>query len=124
MTSSPSSPADSSAAILATAVVPWTEGFEFDEPVFRRQVHTIARNLTRHIYVFGTAGEGYAVSERQFDQITMAFWSASQERILCRNLRKISGLPVSSLQSAAHETPPHVGRVSPAGGGASQFHRG
>jgi dihydrodipicolinate synthase/N-acetylneuraminate lyase len=79
MTSSPSSPADSSAAILATAVVPWTEGFEFDEPVFRRQVHTIARNLTRHIYVFGTAGEGYAVSERQFDQITMAFWSASQE---------------------------------------------
>lgn len=67
------------AAILATAVVPWTERYEFDEPVFRRQVHTIARNLTRHLYVFGTAGEGYAVSERQFDQITRAFWASAAE---------------------------------------------
>lgn len=66
-------------AILATAVVPWTDRFEFDEPVFRRQVHTIARHLTRHLYVFGTAGEGYAVTERQFDAITRSFWSASQE---------------------------------------------
>lgn len=67
------------AAILATAVVPWNEHFEFDEPVFRRQVHTIARNLTRYIYVFGTAGEGYAVSEKQFDRIARAFWESSQE---------------------------------------------
>jgi dihydrodipicolinate synthase/N-acetylneuraminate lyase len=74
----PSSP-ESPASILATAVVPWTERFEFDEPVFRRQVHTIAKNLTRHLYIFGTAGEGYAVSERQFDEITRAFWSSSAE---------------------------------------------
>lgn len=70
---------DSPAKILATAVVPWTERFEFDEPVFCRQVHTIARELTRHIYIFGTAGEGYAVSESQFDQISRAFWRSSQE---------------------------------------------
>lgn len=74
-----STPLDSPAAILATAVVPWTDRYEFDEPVFRRQVHTIARDLTRHIYVFGTAGEGYAVSEKQFDEITRSFWSSSQE---------------------------------------------
>ena len=72
-------PPDSPAAILATAVVPWTERYEFDEGMFRRQVQTIARALTRHIYVFGTAGEGYAVSEKQFDQITKAFWSSAQE---------------------------------------------
>lgn len=65
--------------ILGTAVVPWTERHEFDEPAFRRQVRTIARDLTKHLYVFGTAGEGYAVSEAQFDQITEAFWSSSQE---------------------------------------------
>lgn len=70
---------ESQVRILGTAVVPWTERYEFDEPVFRRQVHTIARNLTRHLYVFGTAGEGYAVSEPQFDQITLAFWSSAQE---------------------------------------------
>lgn len=73
-TSAPSAP-----TILATAVVPWNERFEFQEDVFRRQVHTLARELTRDLYVFGTAGEGYAVTERQFDQITRAFWESSQE---------------------------------------------
>ncbi|MEO6001706.1 MAG: dihydrodipicolinate synthase family protein [Opitutus sp.] len=67
------------AAILATAVVPWDQKFEFDEPVFRRQVATIAQDLTRHIYIFGTAGEGYAVSEKQYDQVTKAFWESAQE---------------------------------------------
>ena len=66
-------------AILATAVVPWTETYEFDEVRFRRQVHTIARTLTQHIYIFGTAGEGHAVNESQFDQITKAFWLSTQE---------------------------------------------
>jgi len=67
------------AAILATAVVPWNDRFEFEEERFRRQVQTIARDLTRHIYVFGTAGEGYAVTEPQFDRITRAFWESSLE---------------------------------------------
>ncbi len=66
-------------AILATAVVPWTERYEFDEIIFRRQVHTLARTLTRHIYIFGTAGEGHAVTEKQFDQITTSFWRCAQE---------------------------------------------
>ncbi len=70
---------DAPPAILATAVVPWTESYEFDEARFRRQVRTIARTLTRHIYIFGTAGEGHAVSEKQFDQITKAFWLSAQE---------------------------------------------
>jgi len=70
--------AESPAQILATAVVPWTEKFEFDEDVFCREVHTIARGLTRHIYAFGTAGEGYAVTEKQFDRIAAAFWRSAQ----------------------------------------------
>lgn len=65
--------------ILGTAVVPWTDRYEFDEPAFRRQVHTIGRTLTKYLYVFGTAGEGYAVSEPQFDEITRSFWSSSRE---------------------------------------------
>ena len=72
-------PVETAPAILATAVVPWNERFEFQEDVFRRQVHTLASELTRHLYVFGTAGEGYAVTERQFDQITRAFWESSRE---------------------------------------------
>ena len=76
---SPSSAPSTAAAILATAVVPWNERFEFDEATFKRQVRTIAQELTRHIYIFGTAGEGYAVSEKQFDQVARAFWTSSQE---------------------------------------------
>ena len=65
--------------ILATAVTPWTADYRFDAEIFRRQVQTIARNLTRLIYVFGTAGEGYAVSDAQFKAIATCFWEVSQE---------------------------------------------
>jgi len=65
--------------ILATAVIPWTADFAFDELAFRRQVETIARGLTRHIYIFGTAGEGYAVTEAQFDEIASAFSRVSRD---------------------------------------------
>lgn len=67
------------AEILATAVVPWTGRYEFDEDAFRRQVRTIATGLTRHLYIFGTAGEGYAVTEKQFDRIARAFRAAAAE---------------------------------------------
>jgi len=40
-------------------VVPWTADYKFDAAVFRRQSRTIARHLTRHIYIFGMAGEGF-----------------------------------------------------------------
>ena len=65
--------------ILATAVVPWTEKLEFDEEKFRREVQAIALGLTPHIYVFGTAGEGYAVSGSQFDQIAAALWKCKSD---------------------------------------------
>lgn len=65
--------------ILATAVVPWTAGGEFDGPVFARQVRTIATHLTPHLYIFGTAGEGHAVSDRQFAQIAAAFWRCAAD---------------------------------------------
>src|SRR5688572_29357361 len=64
--------------ILATAVVPWTARLEFDEDKFIRQVQTIAGGLTRHIYIFGTAGEGYAVTDGQFDRIASTFWQVAR----------------------------------------------
>lgn len=68
-----------SSPILATAVIPWTADYTFDEACFRHQVRHIAENLTPHIYVFGTAGEGYAVTEAQFDEIAAAFWRAARD---------------------------------------------
>jgi len=64
--------------ILATAVVPWTDRLEFDEPAFCAEVRAIASGLTKHIYIFGTAGEGYAVTDAQFDRIAASFLTCAQ----------------------------------------------
>ena len=59
--------------MLATACVPWDENFNFDEGAFRDQVALLTGGGIRSIYLFGTAGEGYAVSREQFIEITAAF---------------------------------------------------
>ena len=59
--------------LLATACVPWTETYEFDEPLFRQNVSLLLENGINNIYIFGTAGEGYAVSRDQYLRITKAF---------------------------------------------------
>lgn len=59
--------------IMATCCIPWDEAGRFAEAIFRRSVRTTLAAGTKHVYVFGTAGEGYAVADRQFDQIVAAF---------------------------------------------------
>ena len=61
------------ACILGTAVVPWTDTFVFDEALFRDEIVSLLTAGYAHIYVFGTAGEGYAVSDAQFEHITRVF---------------------------------------------------
>lgn len=58
--------------IMSTCCVPWDENGDFAEGIFRRNVQH-ALHGTKLLYVFGTAGEGYAVTERQYDQIVTAF---------------------------------------------------
>ncbi|MEX0756536.1 MAG: dihydrodipicolinate synthase family protein, partial [Acidimicrobiia bacterium] len=59
--------------VLATSVIPWTEDWSFDEQRFRSQVRAqLAAGLT-DLYIFGTAGEGHAVSDSQFATVTKAF---------------------------------------------------
>jgi dihydrodipicolinate synthase/N-acetylneuraminate lyase len=59
--------------ILSTCCVPWNAEFEFEDAIFRRSVRHQIANGIRDLYIFGTAGEGYAVTERQFDAITRVF---------------------------------------------------
>jgi dihydrodipicolinate synthase/N-acetylneuraminate lyase len=63
-----------SPAILATCCLPWSQDGTLLEEVFRREVRNLLQHLTRDIYLFGTAGEGYAVTDRQFDEIIRIFW--------------------------------------------------
>jgi dihydrodipicolinate synthase/N-acetylneuraminate lyase len=59
---------------LATCVLPWDDRLQLAEDEFRAHVRLVAAHMTRHLYIFGTAGEGYAVTERQFRDIARIFW--------------------------------------------------
>lgn len=59
--------------ILATACVPWTPSFDFDETIFRKELKGLIKRGIHNIYLFGTAGEGYAVNEKQFEDIVTVF---------------------------------------------------
>ncbi len=63
------------AAIMCTCVVPWDEQGQFAESLFVHEVETMLK-VTPHLYVFGTAGEGHAVTTAQFEQIVRAFHGA------------------------------------------------
>src|ERR1043165_6322227 len=79
--------------ILATCCIPWNEDGSLAEVIFRRQLQTLARNLTRDIYLFGTAGEGYAITDKQFDQVSRVFWEEMNQE----NARPMLGIISLSL---------------------------
>ncbi len=58
--------------MMCAACVPWTKDFEFDEAAFRKQVKNLVDHDAKSIYIFGTAGEGYAVNARVFAQVVKA----------------------------------------------------
>jgi dihydrodipicolinate synthase/N-acetylneuraminate lyase len=58
---------------LAAACIPWDEKGNVLEDVFREQIRLHLRAGVKHMYVFGTAGEGYAVTESLFDEIVRLF---------------------------------------------------
>ncbi|MBA3432799.1 MAG: dihydrodipicolinate synthase family protein [Actinobacteria bacterium] len=59
--------------MLATCCVPWHEDSRVDEEIFRASIRTLIEQGLEDLYVFGTAGEGYAVNERQFDDVVRIF---------------------------------------------------
>ncbi|HEX8967516.1 MAG TPA: dihydrodipicolinate synthase family protein [Chloroflexota bacterium] len=61
------------ACIMATAVVPWTEHYALDEGLFRDEIRTLLAAEYAQLYIFGTAGEGYAVDDVLFERIARVF---------------------------------------------------
>jgi dihydrodipicolinate synthase/N-acetylneuraminate lyase len=76
--------------MLGTCVVPWREDDSCDESIFRRTISDAARNLTPHLYLFGTAGEGHAVTDRQFAAVT---------RVFVDEMRRAGGAPMVGVIS-------------------------
>lgn len=81
--------------ILATCCVPWDSEDTLMEETFRNQIKCILDEGTKHIYLFGTAGEGYAVSDDQFKDITSIFLD---------EMIKGSGIPMVGIISISLPT--------------------
>jgi hypothetical protein len=58
---------------MGTAVVPWTDSFELDEGLLRAQIASLLAADYTNVYIFGTAAEGYAVDDAQFERIARVF---------------------------------------------------
>jgi dihydrodipicolinate synthase/N-acetylneuraminate lyase len=59
--------------ILASVCLPWAADGSLIEDVYRDQVRLHLAAGVRHLFVFGTAGEGYAVTDRHFDDVCSLF---------------------------------------------------
>ena len=59
-------------AILVSCEVPWDEDEKLMEDAFRQEIRKTLVNYN-HLYIFGTAGEGYAVTLGQFKEIAEIF---------------------------------------------------
>ena len=59
--------------MLSTALIPWTEDFQFDEAMFRKEVRLLIESGIKHIYIFGTAGEGYDMNTEEYTRIAKVF---------------------------------------------------
>lgn len=75
-----------SPCILAGCCVPWTESFEVHEELFRRLIRSQLDRGHRNLYLFGTAGEGYAVTLGQFERISRIFVEETEGRTAWRQL--------------------------------------
>lgn len=81
---------------LATVCIPWDEHEEFLEPIFRRQVRGLHAAGYENLYIFGTAGEGYAVTNQQFRRIAEVFNDETQD---LPGMRQLGVIGLSTAQT-------------------------
>jgi dihydrodipicolinate synthase/N-acetylneuraminate lyase len=64
--------------ILGTACLPWNPDFTLAEEIFRREIQSLLAHGLKDLYLFGTAGEGHAVTDRQFRRAGEIFFEETR----------------------------------------------
>ncbi|MEP7272432.1 MAG: dihydrodipicolinate synthase family protein [Acidobacteriota bacterium] len=59
--------------ILVSCEVPWDEKERLEEAIFRNEIRHFVDRGFKDLYIFGTAGEGHAVDNAQFEAIVRLF---------------------------------------------------
>ncbi|MDD4850539.1 MAG: dihydrodipicolinate synthase family protein [Gemmiger sp.] len=83
---------------LAAVLVPWTEDFKVDEPLFKKSTRLLVDNGLKYIYTFGTAGEGFAMDDALFTQITQLHYDTLKDT----DATPITGVISLSLPEIIH----------------------
>jgi dihydrodipicolinate synthase/N-acetylneuraminate lyase len=65
--------------VLGTVCLPWRDDGELDEAIFRRTIRNLVAAGLPDLYVFGTAGEGYAVTDIMFRRVATLFAETMRE---------------------------------------------
>lgn len=59
--------------VLGTCCVPWRNHGDLDEDLFRSSIRNLHNRGMHDLYIFGTAGEGHAVCDTRFREVTSVF---------------------------------------------------
>ena len=87
-------------AVLVSCEIPWDDRERFDEALFRAEVRSALAKGFRHVYVFGAAGEGYAVDGPRFRDTVTVFRDETRGP-LCEVSGEESG-PTPRTPAATH----------------------
>jgi len=60
-------------AILVSCQIPWNEREELEEHIFRQEIRHFLALGFHDLYIFGTAGEGYAIDTQRISMIVQIF---------------------------------------------------
>lgn len=58
---------------LAACMLPWTPSWELDRDIFEQHIQGALDGGHKHLYILGTAGEGYALSDAKFREVVEFF---------------------------------------------------
>ena len=83
-------------AILVSCEIPWDEDENLMEDVFRKEVQITLQRGFKHLYIFGTAGEGHAVDTARFQIIVEIFREETQGKSV-RPMVGVIGLSTANI---------------------------
>jgi dihydrodipicolinate synthase/N-acetylneuraminate lyase len=83
--------------VMVSVVCPWDEREQLDEAMFRREIGHAVDAGFRHVYVFGTAGEGYAVDTQRFTRVVEVLRDELSKTPGARPMAGVIGLSTANV---------------------------
>lgn len=83
--------------VMVSVVCPWDDNEQLDEAAFRHEIDHALNAGFRHVYVFGTAGEGYGVDTARFRRVVEVFTDQMRTVEGARTMVGVIGLSTGNV---------------------------